>query len=102
LGGIFTNTVRVSGQQLDQNPANNVATATTAVTPVTDLTISASGSPATVLLEQPLTYTVLVTNFGPNLATGVLLTDVLPGGFSFVSAVPSQGSCANVAGTVSC
>ena len=41
---------------------------------------------------DPVTFTVTVTNAGPDPATAVQVTDVLPAGLSFVSATPSQGT----------
>ncbi|MBV9493390.1 MAG: TIGR03118 family protein, partial [Acidobacteria bacterium] len=39
-------------------------------------------------------YTITVANSGPNTATNVVVSDTLPAGVTYVSAVPSQGSCA--------
>jgi len=39
-----------------------------------------------------VTYTITVTNNGPDNATGVELTDQLPAGVTYVSDTPSQGS----------
>ena len=44
---------------------------------------------------------VVVTNLGPDPATGVVMTDALPAGVTLVSSVPSQGSCSG-ATTVTC
>jgi uncharacterized repeat protein (TIGR01451 family) len=48
-----------------------------------------------------LTYTVTVTNNGPDSADGVVMTDTLPGTVTFVSSTPSVGSCSGTA-TVTC
>ncbi|MBX3668351.1 MAG: DUF11 domain-containing protein [Rhodocyclaceae bacterium] len=48
-------------------------------------------------------YEVRVANNGTTPATGVVLTDTLPANSTFVSAVPSQGSCnAPAGGTLTC
>ena len=67
-----------------------------------DLSIAAAASPNPVAVSSNLTYTFTVTNNGPSNATGVTLTDTLPTGTSFQSAAPSQGTCANSSGTVTC
>jgi uncharacterized repeat protein (TIGR01451 family) len=64
-----------------------------------DLAITKSDAPDPVALGSDLTYTVTVTNNGPDASTGSTVTDTLPAGVTFVSATPSQGSCS---GTVTC
>ena len=39
-----------------------------------------------------IAYTVALANIGPDAATNVRVTDLLPAGLSFVSATPSQGT----------
>src|SRR5207247_6934873 len=51
---------------------------------------------------QQLTYTLEVVNTGPQSTAGVTATDNLPAGVTFGSAMPSQGSCSQSAGTVTC
>jgi uncharacterized repeat protein (TIGR01451 family) len=63
-----------------------------------DLMIAKSVSDATPNVGDTITYTVTVTNAGPDDATGVQVTDQLPAGLSFVSATPSQGIYSNVTG----
>lgn len=48
------------------------------------------------------TYTISVTNPGPGEAETVTVTDPLPATLTFVSATPSQGTCSQAAGTVTC
>ena len=47
-------------------------------------------------------YTVTVANAGSSDATLVQLTDTLPAEVTYVSATPAQGSCSELAGTVTC
>jgi uncharacterized repeat protein (TIGR01451 family) len=58
-----------------------------------DLSVAQSASPNPVKVGDNLTYTVTVTNNGPDAATGVKLTDTLPDTVTLVSATPSSGSC---------
>ena len=51
---------------------------------------------------QPLVYTLKVVNIGPATSTAVILIDTLPEDVDFVSATPTQGSCNEVAGSVTC
>ena len=54
--------------------------------------------PPSVLVGQPTTFTVVVTNHGPARVTGLVVQDLLPAGLSFVSASASQGSYADATG----
>jgi uncharacterized repeat protein (TIGR01451 family) len=69
---------------------------------VADLALTKTGSPARVPTGRDVTYTVSVTNGGPDLAEGVIVTDVLPPSVSFVSATASQGSCGLSQADVKC
>lgn len=66
-----------------------------------DLSIAIDALPNPVLLDENLTYSIVVSNGGPTDATGVTLTDVLPSNLTYVSATPSQGTCSGTT-TVSC
>jgi uncharacterized repeat protein (TIGR01451 family) len=58
-----------------------------------DLSLTKSDSPDPVHIGQKLTYTLGVTNNGPDSATGVSLVDNLPKNAGFGSATTTQGSC---------
>lgn len=100
--GAITNVASVAGHELDLNVSNNAAQAVSTVTRVTDLSVTMSGSPDTVLLGQNVTYNLTVTNHGPNMANGVILSDTLPNEGSLVSAMSSQGSCTNTGRVLTC
>ncbi len=67
--------------------------------PGADLSVTKTDAPDPVAVGGTLTYTVAVTNNGPDAATGVVMTDTLPPSVTFVSAGPS---CTHLSGTVTC
>ncbi len=56
------------------------------------LTKEIVGGNTTPLVGETITFQVIVTNSGPQDATGVEVTDLLPSGFTFISPNPSTGS----------
>jgi uncharacterized repeat protein (TIGR01451 family) len=59
--------------------------------PAADMAVTASG-PSTVTAGTNATYTITITNTGPNAAQGVVLTDSLPAGSTFVSITQTSGT----------
>jgi uncharacterized repeat protein (TIGR01451 family) len=86
------NTATIShSDQFDANTGNNTAAVT--VTPQqADLMLSKSVNDPTPNVGQTVTFTLSLTNRGPDTATGVQVSDLLPAGLTFVAATPSQGS----------
>jgi uncharacterized repeat protein (TIGR01451 family) len=87
----IVNTATIDGDQFDPNPSNNTVS-TTADPQSAELALAKSVSDATPNVSDQITFTVTLTNTGPNTATGVQVTDLLPAGVTFVSATPSQGT----------
>jgi uncharacterized repeat protein (TIGR01451 family) len=67
-----------------------------------DMAIDKTVDTQTGQIGQPITYTLTITNYGPDEATGVTVVDTLPPAVAFVSAGASQGSCSETGGTVTC
>ena len=80
----------VSSAATDPDATNNSATLSTAFVRDADVEVTKS-APANVLAGETIDITVSVLSHGPNGATGVEVRDVLPPGFQFVDAVPTQG-----------
>jgi uncharacterized repeat protein (TIGR01451 family) len=102
--GSIVDMATVSGNETDPNPSNNTATQTTQVNAAADLAVSQTDSPDPARVGQTLTYTVRVTNNGPQDATGVTLNDTLPKNAGYGSSSASQGSCAQkpTRGVITC
>ena len=74
------------------------AAAPTAV-PTADLSLTKTDSADPVTVGSNFTYTLTVSNAGPDRATDVVITDTLPSGVTFVS---GTGGCSAVGQTVTC
>jgi uncharacterized repeat protein (TIGR01451 family) len=94
-----TNSATIShSDAFDPNSANNSASATE--TPQqADLALAKTVNNATPNVGDTVTFTVTLTDQGPDAATGVTIQDLLPAGLAFVSATPSQGSYDSASGT---
>ena len=95
--GVYTGTVCAASN----DPVTPLVTIPVSMTvlPQADLGITKTDSPDPVREGSDLTYTLLVTNDGPQDATGVVVVDTLPAGVTFVSA---SAGCTEAAGVVTC
>ncbi|AMM50604.1 hypothetical protein TH61_04640 [Rufibacter sp. DG15C] len=83
--GTIVNTAIISGNEPDLQPANNTATVVTVVgdgtgnpTTSADLQVVKAVDKTRANVGDALRYTITARNLGPNTATGVKITDVLP------------------------
>ena len=69
---------------------------------INDLALALADTPDPVLVGDPVRYTATVTNNGLFWATNVSLTQILPAGVPLDAVTPSQGSCLEAGGVVTC
>ncbi|KAF2338486.1 PKD domain-containing protein [Flavobacterium tistrianum] len=100
--GIYTNTAEVTAANLpdpDSTPDNGITTeddyaeVTTVPVPTSaDLSLTKTVSNPTPLVGSLVTFSVQVTNSGPQEANGVMVTDLLPSGYTYVSYSATTGT----------
>ena len=105
LSGSVTNTATVSTPvgTNDPTPGNDTASDTDTVSLVTDLAITKTDLVATYTPGgAPLTYTITVTNNGPDAVTGATVTDNIPAQITsanWTCAVTGLAACGAVSGS---
>jgi uncharacterized repeat protein (TIGR01451 family) len=102
--GIITATAVGRAVQTDPFPANNTATVQTSVAQAADLGLTLVGQPNQAVLGSNVTFTITVTNIGPNQATNVVVNQSIPAG-AIVSSFSSSVSNASISinnGTLTC
>ncbi len=86
----FTNSVEISGQEIDIDPSSNADSAAVYV-PIVDLVLDKSVSSSSAGPGTPITYTLTLTNDSATDATGVVISDVLPSGLTLIGSVTANG-----------
>ena len=97
--GFATNTVTAVADEPDPNSNNTVVTSVLVSSPQADLGINITAAPDPLLAGGLVTYTVVATNNGPSVATGVTATVALPQGF-FVTSISPAGNATNSSGLI--
>ena len=87
-----TNTASIRhSDQFDPDAGNNTASATE--TPqLADLHVTKTVDNSKPNVGDTITFTITLSNAGPDTATNVRLNDLLPSGLALISPTPSQGS----------
>ncbi len=70
--------------------------------PGVDLSFGMIDNPDPVYIGGNLTYSISVTNNGPDAATNAVVTQLLPSNVAFVSASSSQGNCSYSGNIITC
>jgi len=108
--GTITNTAGASGAQSDGNSGNSSGSSAgvVVITPTADLVMSKTTAASSAVIGANLTYTIALTNNGPDAAPSVVMTDVLPASLLFQSITPPAGfTCpttpaVGASGTITC
>ena len=88
-GTTYTNVAVIdTPTSIDRNLENDTSSTLSVVRPNADLSIIKSGPTVPVVSGGEVVYTLNYRNQGPSQAKNVLITDRLPAGFTFGSAVP--------------
>jgi uncharacterized repeat protein (TIGR01451 family) len=95
-GTVIRNTVTISSDTCDPDPANNSDTEKTHVKapveePSADLSATKSDFPDPVAAGQNITYTIVVSSGGPSDAQSVTVSDAIPANTTFVSFTQTSG-----------
>ncbi|MFT3852679.1 MAG: hypothetical protein QM733_08090 [Ilumatobacteraceae bacterium] len=109
LAGSMSNTATVAAGTTDPDPTDNSSGVTSPVSTSADLGMVKTG-PATAVPGSPVTWSIAVSNAGPSVAQGAVVTDVLPpglvapsvsvGGVQCAIAAPADASVSS--GTATC
>ena len=98
--GSLTNKVSVVGREYDYNPKNNNASKGINVAKAADLSVIKSVNETRPNYGDLVKWTLTVRNNGPDMASGVNVSDVLPEGLVYQSSSTSVGSYANGVWTI--
>ena len=100
VGGTYVNTATVSATEADPTPANNTVNNNNTVRVTGDLAVTKTDGVASVTVGASTTYTITVTNNGPDIEpAGVVISDNIPAG---TMGSETEADCTIVAGVFRC
>ncbi len=97
--GSYANKAVIGGNETDPDMSNNTST----VTPIpgalqANLGITKTVDNASPVIGSNVIFTITVNNTGPNNATGVMVNDQLPNGYTFINSSVTTGTISNTTG----
>ncbi len=100
---VYENSATVRGPSLDTNLVNNTDTALVTAIRVADLQITKTTASQPIVPGEQVTYDLVVANNGPSDAQQpITVTDTLPVGLSYVSAVGTGWNCSAAGQDITC
>jgi uncharacterized repeat protein (TIGR01451 family) len=102
--GTLANTATISPAVgvTDPSLGNNTSTDTDTLIRSTDLAIDKTVDDSTVEINDPIQFTITVTNLGPSAGGGATVTDLLPAGLVVNSATGTGWLCTPSPGVITC
>lgn len=97
--GNMTNFASVNGTEFDYNETNNEDNETIIVNPAVDLSVVKNVDNSNPSYGEIITWIITVTNNGPDAASGIVVTDILPEGLIYVQSKASNGFYDSESGT---
>ena len=103
-GATISNTATVTSPEDAATPLNNTSSLDIVLNRSADLSITKTDSKDPVNAGEAFTYTIVVTNNGPDVATLLVVADPIPAGLTLTGASSSDaaGACTSVAPNVNC
>ncbi|MDO5860454.1 DUF11 domain-containing protein, partial [Methanobrevibacter sp.] len=98
--GNVINVAVVNSSTVDNNTENNKDNDTTAVDPEADISVIKTVSNPNPSKGDIITWTIVVTNFGPDVAENVYVEEFIPEGLRLISARGSKGAFLNEIWTI--
>jgi uncharacterized repeat protein (TIGR01451 family) len=92
FGTLVNTATRTASNQTDPDAGNDAASVEVLSGGAADLSLTKTVDTGSTYEDDEVTFTLQLTNQGPDPATGVAVQDLLPAGLVFVSASASQGS----------
>ncbi len=101
--GAFDNSATATSPLPDPDPVDNTDDDDNggSTTAAVDIAVVKTSSAPNIFIGQSFSFTIVVTNNGPDTATNVTLSDPLPANFALDATATTQGSCAGTT-TVNC
>ncbi|MEV5966546.1 hypothetical protein AB0L70_32560 [Kribbella sp. NPDC051952] len=90
----LANTATAISPVMDPDDSNNSSTVTVPVTTSADVSVTKQSEPSGVTPGSTFDYTIVVTNNGPSVARGVVVSDAVPAGLTVLSATTGGKPCA--------
>ncbi len=92
VGDVITSSVTVVSSTTDPETGNDAATASTTVTATADVAVTAAADRSQAVPGENVTYTLDVSNDGPDEAWSVTVSNPTPTGTTFVAAAVTSGA----------